>query len=278
LDDKTAGTWTAGTWTGTSMTLTRQTVKSDVVQSNPLIIGFNSATNPAYSACSYSAPVNGSTGTCYVRINTYTDTAGTAAADDAIVSMTVTRQVTVSARVDPVFTFTVTGTVGAAQVVNGTTLTNGITTTITTIPFGNLTVGQVKYASQNLNVTTNAVNGYFVSAKLQTNLIGQAYGHDIDPFAAPSADSTHPQTWSSPTGVASGTNSGWIGVGTDDPNAAGREANKFYPLNTTALILAKSTTSASSRNSNLVYAIEVNAYQQSDNYTGILVYNATTTY
>lgn len=267
--------WTAA-WSGTTMSVTKSAVDAaagDVAYK----FAFTSMSNPTLGNCNFTS--NATTGTCYIRINSYTDTNYSSAADDAIVSMTVTQSVSVTARVDPVFTLQIEGVGGVGQTLNGTVITNNLTTTTTTIPFGNLTVGTAKYASQKLTVTTNAVNGYVITTKLNgTNLTGSSYGHDIDPFAATNAASTNAVAWSSPNGTASGTNSGWIGVGTDDTGVAGRASNSFFPLNTDVLLVAKSTNSASSRISNLVYAIEINAYQQSDNYTGTVFYNATTTY
>jgi hypothetical protein len=240
---------------------------------------FTSSVNPTYTDCTHNPPSNSSTGTCYVRIYVYSATNFTGTPDETIVSLTVTQAVTVSARVDPTFTFTVEGTTGdGSTAANTTTLTNAITTTVTTIPFGNLTANTEKFAAHVLTVTTNTVGGYTIAARMTANLTGKAYADDIDPFAAAGVNSTTPQSWSIPTGTVSGTNTGWLGVGTDDTGVTGQAANKFFPLNTTDFVVAKSPNSASTRISKIVYGIEVNAFQEADNYTGTLLYTATPVY
>jgi len=241
---------------------------------------FTSMSNPAFDTCTHNQPTNSSTGTCYVRIQMYSDTAGASTTDSGIVSITVTRDVTVSARVDPTFTLTVEGVAGTAQTVNGSILTNSLTTTITTIPFGNLTANTSKTASHKLTVTGNISGGYTVTAKMDANLSGTAYGDDIDPFTGTgdNATTTASQSWSSPDGTTSGTDTGWLGVGTDDTGVTNRGSNQFFSLSTTGTVIAETTGPASARISNVIYRIEANPYQQADSYTGILTYDALPTY
>jgi len=250
-------------------------------QGSAITFTISNADNPQISTCTHtqggqSGEGQASTGTCYVRVNTYQDSAGTQAADNAIVSLTVVRDVTVTARVDPTFQLTVSGVVGTGQTVNGgTVLTSGLTTTVIAIPFGNLSAGTAKYASHVLTVTSNNTLGYTITAKMDTDLTGTAYGSQISGFGTTGATTTNSVAWTSPTGTTSGTHTGWLGVGTTDTQVVGRNAdNQFFTLDTAGTIVSRTTTSASNRAATAVYALEVNAYQQSDNYTGTLTYNA----
>ena len=240
---------------------------------------FTGMVNPTLGSCTHNPPGNSSTGTCYVRLNIYAATDYTGTPDTGIVSITVTQSVSITARVDPTFTFTVTGVDPAGTATaNGTTLTSSVTTTVTTIPFGNLTANTEKFASQLLTVTTNTTGGYTIAARVTANLTGQAYLDDIDPFIGSGANQTTPQAWTLPTGTVSGSNTGWLGVGTDDTGVTGQQTNQFFSLNTSDFVVAKSPNSASTRNSYIVYGIEVNAFQEADNYTGTLYYTATPVY
>lgn len=102
--------------------------------------------------------------------------------------------VTVTASVPTLFEFTVTG-LTASTSVNGTSTTGS--TTATTIPFGDLFAGEIKTLAQQLNVQTNARNGYVVTVEQDSDLISET-GAIIDSFA----DATYinePAAWLSPT-------------------------------------------------------------------------------
>lgn len=238
---------------------------------------FTNMGNPTRTACNEDG--SSTTGTCYVRLATYEDTNWTTAADTGTVSITITQAITVSARVDPTFSMTITGVVGSAQTRNGTILTNALTTTVTTIPFGNLTANTAKKAAHIITITSNNAGGYTVTAKMDQALTGTAYEDIINGFGGTGVASTvASETWTAPTGSTSGTHTGWLGVGTDDTGVGGRGTNQFFTLNTTGTIVAETDGPANARVSNIVYSIEANAYQQSDNYTGIMTYNALPTY
>ena len=246
---------------------------------NQYVVTIGTMTNPTLGNCTFSQPGNASTSTCYVRITTYADSTLAVARDDGVVSITITQGVTVSARVDPIFTFQVAGVAGDGLITrNGTTMTTGITTTITTIPFGNLTAGAEKFAGHDLTVVSNTDGGYTVTAKMDTNMTGAAYGFDIDKFTGNSATETSAQTWLLPTGSTAGTNTGWLGIGTNDTGVTGQGANSFFSLGTTATTVMRNTDSTTGETNQIAFGIEVNASQPADNYTGVLVYNATPVY
>jgi hypothetical protein len=165
-------------------------------------LGFGSIINSQIDDCQ---PGNdASTDTCYVRITTYANDAASTIVDTTIVSYTIISAVTVSARVDPTFTFVVGG-VAANQVRSD--ITSSVASTYNTLPFGNLTAGTPKYATHQLNVTTNTQGGYTVSARVATPLTGVYTSNNIDPFiGAWSA----PTTWTEPTGSTPNDNTGWF--------------------------------------------------------------------
>lgn len=276
----TANWSTAPSWNGGTFTLTLVRDSADV-STGLTAFALPSFTNPTLSNCNFTN--NSETGTCYVRVSTYSGTDSTGAVSTGIVSLTVTQAVTVSARVDPTFTFRISGVNPASTAtVNGTTLTSGITPSVTTLPFGNLTAGTPKYIAHSLTVTTNTVNGYDITTVMTANMAGAAYGGDIDGFVGNSATNAADESWLEPTGTAANTNTGWLGVGTDDTDVVNRSGgannNEFFTLGTSAVTVAEHTTSASSEIDNVVFGIEVNAFQQSDNYTGTMRYQALPVY
>ena len=245
------------------------------------VVTIANMSNPTLASCTFTQPGNASTATCYVRINTYADSTLVTSRDDGVVSMTITQGVSVSARVDPTFTFQVVGVAGDGIITrNGTTMTSGITTTVTTIPFGNLTAGAEKFAGHDLTVVSNTDGGYNVTTKMATNLTGNAYpSYDIDPFTGNGATVSSAQTWLLPTGGTAGVNTGWLGIGTNDTGVPGRAANSFFSLRSDATTLVMTSTTATTGESNeIAFGVEVNSSQPADNYTGILIYNAIPVY
>lgn len=103
--------------------------------------------------------------------------------------------VLVTAVVETTFDFTITG-LATSTAVNGTSTTGS--TTATLIPFGVLTAGEIKTMAQQLNVTTNARNGYVVTVEQDGNLQSTT-GADIDSFFDGTNEDT-PTTWVPPTG------------------------------------------------------------------------------
>ena len=81
--------------------------------------------------------------------------------DQSEVKIGVIDAVRVTATVDPQLTFTITGISSGATKCG---VTGDVTTTALTVPFGDLTIGYYTDAAQLLTVTTNAANGYSVTA------------------------------------------------------------------------------------------------------------------
>jgi hypothetical protein len=102
--------------------------------------------------------------------------------------------VTVTAVVNTVFDFVVSG-LATSTAINGTSTTGS--TTATQIPFGALTANQIYTMAQRLNVTTNARNGFVVTVEQDGNLQSST-GADIDGFSNGTYVNT-PAAWSAPT-------------------------------------------------------------------------------
>lgn len=259
-------------------TITTTATTADTDANNTWVFSFTGIDNAniGTSTCTGST---GNTRTCYVRIKSYDSTPGGSQTGSSVVSTTVTNSVTVSATVNPSFSLIISG-VNPSQTAagNGTTLTSTITPTVTTIPFGNLTPGTEKFAAQSATVTTNAYNGYTITARMNANMTGNAYGDDIDPFTGgTTASFTVAEPWELPDGTTSGTDTGWLGVGTDD-SITGQASNEFFSLGTTATTVASQSTSAQSELDIFVFGIEVNSYQRADAYSGTLRYNTLPTF
>ena len=165
------------------------------------------------------------------------------------------------------------------------TSTNGITTsvatTITSIPFGNVTVNTPVYAAHKLTVSTNdATTKYTVDVHLVSTLQGQYPGNNIDPFVGSGATWSLPQTWTSPTGTVASTDTGWLGANTSDTDVAGWSSGsgKFGPLDTTPIEVMRNNSGVSESNIYVTYAFEVNVNQPADTYYGQLIYNVLPVY
>jgi hypothetical protein len=127
--------------------------------------------------------------------------------------------VVVTASVDTTLTFTING-LPAGVTVNGSPTTTADTTTATTLPFGTLTPYYPKTLAQSLHVTTNATNGFTVTANQNQNLTSST-GADIDRFQNDTPPGS-PTGWTQPAGTIGSENTyGHMGITTDDTTLAG---------------------------------------------------------
>lgn len=227
--------------------------------------------------------------TCFVRITTKDN--GGAVIDTTTTTYTVINNVTVTATVDPILTFTVTGVGSGTTNEAGQGGATSVTSTSTTIPFGNVTVGTAKVAQQSLAVLTNANNGYNVYAKFSGSevMTGTYSGNNVDAFTASSATWSSDdagaggQTFVAPTGTAANVNSAWLGMRTNNANVSGfAGANTFAPpyvgANTGKRVMISATPDNGTTPTYVTFKIQANAYQPSDSYTGTLVYNVVASY
>ncbi|HMA79115.1 MAG TPA: hypothetical protein VKP88_08460 [Candidatus Paceibacterota bacterium] len=122
---------------------------------------------------------------------------GTTVQDSGSTILAIIEQVTVTADVDPIFNFTVTGTTTGTTIDTEATT---VTTTATEIPFGTLdALGTAAVAAQELSVVTNAVAGFAVTVFTNQQLTA-SNNADIDSFSD-GTDVSTPTAWDNPTGT-----------------------------------------------------------------------------
>lgn len=246
-----------------------------ITNSSPPSIGSSTAasvqldgiTNSSMADCQASS--GGLFDICYVNITTIDN--GDATVDTGTTTYTVVD--------DPFLTFELFG-VNASVTTNG--VTTSVTSTISSIPFGRLTADEVRYAAQQIKVSTNATNGYTVYMYVDSNLDGTLYHTSISPFGAVNATWTTPQSWSTPNGTTPGSNTGWFGANTNDTRVTGWSSGtsgKFGPVSTTKnAIDHASGPDPSGTLVTISYALGVNAGQPADTYSGTIIYEVRASY
>ncbi len=176
------------------------------------------------------------------KIAVQTQDASSVLLDSANAAVGTIEPVIVTANVDPTLTFTIAGIADATAINNGNTtgctnseLTNsGFGATGTNVNLGTLSSAVIRISAQTITVSTNAVNGYALTATSSGHLINAANGNWI-------ADST------TPTVMTAGTQ--WFGIhpcGVDVVTAtwgsgatgSGINAKYGWPTQTTSVSLA----------------------------------------
>lgn len=193
--------------------------------------------------------------------------------------------VLVTAQVDTIFNFTVSGFSSAGIAVNGTSTTG--TSSATALPFGTLANGNIETLAQLLNVSTNAINGFVVTGEVDHQLLSST-GADIDAFA--NAVFADPNTWSSPSNLVTQENTwghwGWTSEDTTTPRAAINEfgSNEWEGASTSPAILFAHTgpadgTTPGVGSTTVGFQAEITALQEAaDDYEATLTYIATPTF
>ncbi len=219
-------------------------------------------------------------------VGSYEITLTVGSADTGATRVAIVNSVTVTATVETIFDFTVLG-VTTGLGVNGDTTTS--TSTPTTIPFGVLPVDTIRTAAQDLQVETNAANGFVVTVQTDQQLTS-ANGADIDGFANGSYGVV-PALWSAPSQVL-GTEStyGHWGITTNDATISPTLTDLFDVGGAGQLYVSASTTPVEVFRHNgptngtnqgvgttrVGYSVEVSALQEAgDDYTATLTYVAT---
>lgn len=265
----------SGTTWGVSNSPTEITITSgtETIGSNATVTiqigtnagGSNQLTNP------------GTTGSYPVAV----DLGGT---DTGETRVAIVDAVTVTAAVDTVFTFTVAGVAGG-QAVNGVTTTGS--STPTSLAFGSLDPGQATTTAQDLSVTTNATNGFVVTAQVDQPLQSST-GAEIEGFVDGSYTTT-PTTWTSPSANVNQANTwGHWGLTSNDQTLEGSDqfdvggsGNLFVAASTspTAVFSNDGPADGSTQDVGVArvgYQVEVSALQPAgDDYTTTLTYVAT---
>ncbi len=275
---------------GTADTLTFQLATSGVGSTVPandyveiVVTGF---TNPAKTAAA------GTADTYLTNIST-TNSDGSSTYDSATLRIAIIDAVTISATVQATLSFQVVGVASSVSVGNSYPTTS-VTTTATTVPFGIINSSTVYTAAQQLKVSTNATNGFYVAVKQDSNMTDAA-SNDIDQFADGTAvDNSSPSAWSSPSGTpGSEATYGHLGYGTTDTsltdlNGSGTSdrfaTNKFAALSTTyeAVLSHTGPTAGLGTDTNgqayVVYQLEISGLQQAGIYSNTITYLATAKY
>lgn len=151
-------------------------------------------------------PINGinnpsSAATYYATITTY-DTLTTHSCsgprDTIVVAFATTAGITASVTVDSSLTFAVNSQGTGVGVSQTGTDTSTVITTATTIPFGHLAANTVAVAAQQLQVSTNAQNGYTIYAS-SSGALNDGLGHTIADWTGSNAT---PSTLAASTSVS----------------------------------------------------------------------------
>ena len=138
--------------------------------------------------------------------------------DSASTRVAIIDDVVVTASVATNFTFTISEVASGQTNANGEAGTTSVTTTATTIPWGELAPDVAKTARQDLAVSTNAKNGFTVTLWQDQNLVSSV-GADIDIFK----DCTNgsPTAWTSPAATIDVTSTyGHEGITSEDATLA----------------------------------------------------------
>ena len=208
------------------------------------------------------------------------------AGDTGSTKVAIVDVVTVTAVVETVFNFTVLGVTSGLDV-NQDTVTS--TSTPTTIPFGVLVADTPKTAAQDLQVETNAANGFVVTVQTDQQLTS-ATGADIDGFRNGTYDST-PTPWEAPTVALGNENTyGHWGITSDDDTVTPGLTDEFDVAGAGRAYVSASTTPVEIfRNdgptnetvqgvgtTRVGYTVEITGLQEAgDDYTATLTYVAT---
>jgi len=225
--------------------------------------------------------VNPTVGSYEINIETSDgSTLDTGAARVAIVD-----DVDVTASVDTTFTFAVAGidATGGGETVGGEAISGS--TTATAIPLGRLDVLTATTVAQDLTVTTNANQGYTVTAQVDGSLQSST-GADIDGFDD-GAYSDTPTTWSVPFGDVNDENTwGHWGITSDDGTTTRAAPDEFDdnewigPTTTARVVMGHDGpadgTTAGVGTARIGFRTEITALQESgDDYEAVLTYVAT---
>jgi hypothetical protein len=194
--------------------------------------------------------------------------------------------VVVTAAVNTTFDFVVSG-LATSTTINATSTTGS--TTATLIPFGVLTPNQVYTMGQQLNVTTNAANGFVVTVEQDGNLQSST-GADIDGFSNGTYVNT-PAAWSVPSNSLLLENTwGHWGLTSNDSNLNGNEFNvgtggdRWVAASTTPRQVFSHTGPADGTSQDyglaqVAYRVQISPLQEAgDDYTTTLMYIATPTF
>lgn len=205
--------------------------------------------------------------------------------DSGATRVAIVNDVTVTASVPTILDFTING-VAPTSTINGATTT--ASTTSTSIPFGVLTADDREVAAQDLQISTNASNGFIVTVTADQQLTSNSA--DIDGFQDGSYTST-PTVWAGPSPTLGlentyghwglTTNDASVTAGLTDTFDVGGTGNRFVSASTTPVEVFRHNgptdgTSQGVGTTRVGYAVEVSSLQEAaEDYTATLTYVAT---
>ena len=195
---------------------------------------------------------------------------GLAPAASGSTNVTFNDATTLSATVNTTLSFAVSAVASGNAVGSDTT---DVTSTATTCPFGTLAPNTAKVCAQQLDIATNAANGYYVYI-VQTQDMTSAGNDTIKQFSnGTRLDEANAATWTAPTGVGGqlGYSSAGTGSAFTSGNYAGIPTATANGVVTDGLLLS-SLTQTTGDTSDAIYKIEVNAQQPAGTYTNVVTY------
>lgn len=221
---------------------------------------------------------NGSTaGNDYFLIfNTYNNTdCASSPVDNVTIGFIYTDGQSVSVTVDGALAFTVAGVTGNGSLaVNNQTISNGLATTSTTIPFGTVTTGANRVAAQDLTVSTNAGSGYTVytrySAQLTSggNTIDNHTGSNGTPTAFPTAGTDEAFAYTTEDSSLSGTADRFTSSG----------GNKWAAFSLSNAELVFSNAAVSNQTTRVGFQVGIEGTTEPGTYTNTVIYTAVPLY
>lgn len=227
----------------------------------------------ASGTVAFGGVVNGNTAdTGYFAVfSTFSDQTCTTLNESITVQFIYTAGQQVSLTVDPTFSFSVAG-VASAQTVNSATTT--VTTTSTTIPFGQVTTADNEVAAQDLTISTNAQNGYTIYMR-QTGALTNGSSDTISAVSA--ANSC---TYAAPAAFsAAGTEAFGFTTNDADISSGNFTSNNWCDLtNSNQAVGARTTPTSGSDTVRIGYQVGVSATTEAGTYSNTVIYTAVPTY
>jgi len=211
----------------------------------------------------------------FLIFNTYNNTdCSTSPVDSATIGFIYTNGQAVTVNVEGSLAFSVAGVAGnGSATVNSATITNGLTTTSTTIPFGTVTSSANKIAAQDLTVSTNSTNGYTVYTR-----------YTAQPTSGSNTVDDHSGSNASPS-VFSAAGTEAFGYTTEDSSLTGTATrftssggNKWAAFTTSNAELVYNAAAVSNQTTRVGFQSGVSATTEPGSYTTTVVYTAVPVY
>ncbi len=232
-----------------------------------------------------------------IEVKTYNEVGKTTLLDRVTLMVYIIDDVLMTATVDPILEFSITGVLATdTKTVNGVSCE--LDTTSTSTPFGTLSITASTTICQELNVTTNADDGYVVTVEQDQEMTSDS-GSNINSFnnSANGSGSTTAELWAVPNNELDAYHTyGHMGLTSDDAdlNSLG-SFNSFSPsdtdgatqyvgLNGTAAMTVMHHDGPSDGTTQNVgvafvaYTAEIGSLQEAGDYESTLTYIATPTY